>query len=301
MASLQRYWAFYQVAEAGSFSAAAERLYLSQPGLSAAVKQLERELGVSLFRRHARGVHLTAEGAALFGHLRQAYRAVDEGERLLGEMRRLQTGTVRVGASDALTRQYLLPVLSRFHATHPGVRLRVRNGTTSQIAEMVRDGRVDAGLVNLPLAVHGLRVLTGPITSDCFVAAPSRRDLAGGPVSLDRLAAEPLVLLDAGSVSRRHADQHFAAHGASLKPDIELGSLDLVAAFAQAGIAVGLVPEALAAPRVKVGTLIQVALDPPLPPRQVALLSPDGPPPSAALDAFLDTWGWEADGADTLD
>ena len=109
--NLELYKSFYYAAKSESLSKAAEVLYISQPALSRAIKQLEQALGCTLFFRTSKGVRLTPEGRLLFQHIEQAFNFINMGEQRIAETQALQTGEIRIGASDTLCKYYLIPYL----------------------------------------------------------------------------------------------------------------------------------------------------------------------------------------------
>src|SRR5690606_10561987 len=127
MINMELYRTFYWVAKEGNLSRAAERLFVTQPSVSHAIRQLEEQLGVNLLHRGPRGVTLTEEGQLLFDHVEQAFQALESAERMIGEQSRLLRGELRIGGSDSLIKHYLLPALSRFCSDYPGIHLVLAN------------------------------------------------------------------------------------------------------------------------------------------------------------------------------
>src|SRR5690606_21911692 len=117
-----------------------------------AIKQLETKLGGQLFFRMAKGVKLTREGEALFKYVEQAYHFLEAGERKIAEMHQLTEGEVRIGAGDTLCKHLLLPRLRQFHTNYPGIHVQVTNRTTFETLTLLKEGKIDFGLVNLPVA-----------------------------------------------------------------------------------------------------------------------------------------------------
>ncbi len=294
MTRYDRYSAFYHVAKAGSFSKAAQGLYMTQPALSHAVKKLEEELGCRLFIRLARGVSLTPEGQALFDHVGQAYAWIERGERMVSAMQTLSRGEIRIGSSETLCRHFLLPQLARFHQEHPLIALHVLNGTSRQTLEWLQQGRIDFGLVNLPLPDRGIQIDPGPSLHDCFVIGDSQKLLVESPLSLDQLSQLPIICLESGSVSRDHLDSFFRAHGLLLTPEIELGDLDLVIEFAKSGLGVGVAAQEFLMPELAQGSLHQLLTEPPMPSRSIGLIRSRHMDASLAAQAFIHQWHWES-------
>ena len=115
MNNLELYKTFYYVAKAGSITAAAQQLSLTQPAVSQSMKQLEAQLNVSLFQRTAKGIRLTKEGEILFPYAESCCESIRQGEQKLKELMNLDLGEIRIGASDMTLKYYLLPFLEQFH------------------------------------------------------------------------------------------------------------------------------------------------------------------------------------------
>ena len=118
--NLEYYKIFYYVGKYESITQAAEALAISQPAVSQAVKNLEKNLGSALFVRTSKGVRLTVEGKLLYSYVQRGYEYILLGERKFQEMQDLTKGEIRIGASDMTLQFYLLSYLERFHETYPG-------------------------------------------------------------------------------------------------------------------------------------------------------------------------------------
>ena len=132
MVNLEYYRIFYEVARAGSITAAAEKLCISQPAVSQTIRQLEEGLGSPLFVRASKGVRLRAEGEVLFSYVEKGIGSLLAGEEAFRSMVSLEQGEVKIGASDMTLRFYLLPYLEDFHAKYPSIRVQVTNGPTPE-------------------------------------------------------------------------------------------------------------------------------------------------------------------------
>ena len=237
--NLDLYRVFREVAKSGTISGAAERLYVSQSAVSQAIMQLEGRIGGRLFDRGARGVTLTAEGGVLFSHIDDALSHIENAQGKFAEMKQLQAGTIKIGASDTMCSLFLLPVLKRFNDAHPEIRISVANRTTRESIELLRRAAVDIAFVNLPLEHDAsLDVLPVKAIHDCFVAGEKYAHLAEGVMHLADLQNYPVLMLEKASNSRVALDAFLAARGVELRPAIELGSLALLSEFAKIGLGV---------------------------------------------------------------
>lgn len=145
---------FVAVAEEANFTHAAARLRLAQPALSSQIKDLEEELETTLFERNRSGVQLTRAGKAL---LVRARSILAEAATALLETRTaggVIAGTLNLGYPSGLNLSYLAPVVERFRRQHPKVEFDFCHLSTTQQARSLRDGRIDIGFVNLPVATE---------------------------------------------------------------------------------------------------------------------------------------------------
>ena len=118
-------------------------------------------------------------------------------------MKRLAGGEIRIGASDSLFKHLLLPHLDSFHAQYPEIRIQLSHGKTSDILQRLQEGQTDCGIVHLPVDEPQLEVKPIMTIQDTFVVGPSFRELANQPRSAEEIARTPLLLLSAGSSTRR--------------------------------------------------------------------------------------------------
>lgn len=193
-ANIQKYQAFVEVADAGSFTKAAETLAYSQSGISHMVSDLERDWGVALFERSRRGVVLTGDGARLLPEARalcESFRAL---EATVDEVRGLETGLIRIGVFPSVAAHWIPRIIKRFSADYPGIDYKLRVGDYTEIEEWIADGTVDCGFVLLPLRTDA-RLIARALEEDEFLAVlPRDHELAGsGVFPVERLAEFPLL------------------------------------------------------------------------------------------------------------
>ena len=171
------YRIFYYVAKCGNLSQAARELVNNQPNLTRSIKNLEAELGCTLFSRTNRGMKLTPEGERLYRHVKIAVEQLEAGEAELAQSRSLQAGTVFLAASEGALRCVLLPVLEAFRTQYPGVSLRISNHSTPQAIAALRETTADFAVVTTPV-LHAAAFQQTNIRQIQEVAGPYRH--AGG-------------------------------------------------------------------------------------------------------------------------
>nr|WP_170312276.1 LysR family transcriptional regulator [Paenibacillus sacheonensis] len=285
---MEWYRSFYWCAKTGSLSRAAEKLHITQPAVSHTIKQLEDILGGALFLRGARGVQLTAEGELLFHYVEQAFNFMEAGQKKLLEMHRLDYGEIRIGAGDSLCKHYLLPYLDRYHRLYPNIRIRVTNRTTTETLALLKEGAIDLGIVHLPTEDNKADIEVSQPQQDCLVGGPSYAHLAEQPLRLRDLFQFPLLMLEEGTSTRRYLDHYAANLGVTLIPELELGSMDLLADFAKHGLGLAFVVRDYYAGELESGRLIEIPLAEPIQPRGIGIATLHGVPSSAAAKRFLE-------------
>lgn len=281
------YRAFYWTAVKGSLSKAAEQLHITQPAISHTLKQLENQLGGQLFFRTPRGVELTKEGEVLFTHIEQAFRLMDIGEKKLAEMHNLDSGEMNIGASDTLCKHFLLPYLERFHLDYPNVRIRVTNRTTPETISLLKQGMIDFGIVNLPASDSKVTMKESLALQECLVGGAAYASLADRVFNLEDIARFPLLMLEPGGSIRGFLDRYASSNGITLKPEFELGSIDLVIQFVRSGFGLAFVAREYVSDELKSGKLFEIPLFPAIPKRHIGIATLNGIPLSSASKRFL--------------
>ncbi|MEV8455361.1 LysR family transcriptional regulator [Streptomyces sp. NPDC052095] len=238
---------FVAVAEERNFTRAAERVHISQSGVSAQIGRLERELGAELFDRSARTVTLTVAGKAALEHARAALAAAGAVGQAVGEVTGLIRGALTVGMVVGCTLTPLFDALAAFHEEHPGVELSLLEDRSDRLLDDVRTGAVDLALVGTASAAHeGLETLT--VISERLVAAvPAGHPLARRRrVALGDLMAHPIVCMPPGTGLRAVFDLACAAQG--LRPVIALqaSAAEALADLAARGLGVAVLSSSMA-------------------------------------------------------
>ncbi|MGH7308975.1 MAG: selenium metabolism-associated LysR family transcriptional regulator [Candidatus Rokuibacteriota bacterium] len=261
---LHRLEVFVKVAELGSFSRAAEALFLTQPTVSEHVRALEEGLGVQLLDRLGRGATPTPAGQLLLGYaqrilvlMREARQAVDRFQgRLLGEL--------VVGGSTIPGEYILPPLIGQFKAKYPDISISLRVGSSQQITEWVEAGRVEIGVVG---ARPSSRVLVArELMADqiVIVVPPEHAWARRRSVRLADIRTEPLVLRERGSGTRQALERALAEAGSDLsgfRVAGEMGSTQAVKQAVRAGIGVTLVSSLAVEDECRAGLLVRVRVE----------------------------------------
>jgi DNA-binding transcriptional LysR family regulator len=227
---LRRLEIFAKVAELGSFSRAAETLFLTQPTVSEHVRALEDELGVQLLDRLGRGATPTPAGQLLLAYARRMLTLSREAHQALERFQGRMSGELVVGGST-IPGEYVLPALvGQFKAKYPDISISLLIGSTRQVSDWLDEGRVEVGVVGARPAARTL---------------PPRELMARrGTITLADLQTEPMVVRERGSGSRdavEHALHEAGIAPATLRVVGEMGSTQAVKQAVRAGVGIALI------------------------------------------------------------
>ncbi|MET1074603.1 MAG: LysR substrate-binding domain-containing protein [Umezawaea sp.] len=237
---------FVAVAEERNFTRAAERVHISQSGVSAQIRQLERELGAELFDRSARTATLTVAGKAALEHARAALAAAGAVGQAVGDVADLIRGELTAGMVIGCTVTPLFEALATFHRAHPGVELSLLEDNSDRLVDGVRDGTTDVALVGTAANPDGLESWT-IISERLVVAVPPGHPLENTPVRLDDLTHHPLICMPPGTGLRTVFDLACEEHDAKPVIALQASAADAIADLAARGLGVAVLSESMAA------------------------------------------------------
>jgi DNA-binding transcriptional LysR family regulator len=288
--TLQQLRYFLAAVERGSVSGAAEACFVSQPSLSEQLRRLERALGVALFVRTNRGLVLTDAGRLLVPRAERAVAAARDAEEAVREAGAIVSGTVALGTFSTAHHHVLGGAVAEFRRRHPGVRLRIIGRNSAEIADAVRRGELEAGLVALPVDERGLVVGERVWTTEAVYVTADRERLRGEPRSIQQVAAAQLVLPEAlagdDDPTRRQLRERAADAGVRLDPVVEVESQAAALDLVVRGVGDSVATLALIGELGLDDRLAWVSLDPPLVER-FAFVTPRGAPTSPAMGALM--------------
>ncbi len=296
MVNLDLYRVFYTVARCGSLTKAADELYISQPAVSQAIKQLEAQLGTPLFNRMRKGMELTAQGGELvYKDVEKALKLLNGVEQKLAELHGTATGTLRIGASASIFQYILSGKIVEYRNLYPQVKIELISDVSPKIIEYLKNDRCDVGFVNMPVADDDEFQSREPIQilHDVFVVGKAYSHLCGRELSLSDIAEYPLLLMKEHTVARTSFETFCRSFGVKLSPSVEVDSWDFMKRLVTHGMGIGCIPREYALRRLADGLLFELDVQPTLPLRSIGMaLTNDGNPPFA-LRAFVDLFKQE--------
>jgi DNA-binding transcriptional LysR family regulator len=236
--TLQQLRYFLAAFDRGSFSAAADDLHMAQPSLSDQVRRLEDELGVRLFERVGRGLVPTEAAHALRPEAETTLAAADAAREAVAEVRELRGGQASFGAWSNAHHYGTTEMLVELRRRHPQLRLRLLGQNSSEVADEVRAGLIEVGMVALPVDDQGLDLRV--MFQDEVVYVSADADRLRGPITIERITACPLVLSDASwgvrDPIRRQLAELAQRSGVAVEPVVDVEAEEAALRLCAAGI-----------------------------------------------------------------
>ena len=238
------------VAEEASFTRAASRVHVAQPGVSAQVRRLESELGQQLLDRSGRSVRLTEVGSAVLPFARAALDAVANARLAVDDLAGLVRGQVTVGMVSGCALPVLAELLAGFHDRHPGVAIALVEDNSDRLVERLRDGRLDLALIGwaeqTPADIDSVVLVDEELVAVVAPGHPLADAGAGaGAITIRQLRDLPLVSLPRGTGVRAALDAACAAAGFTPRIVFEASALPMVVELADRGLGLAVVPASI--------------------------------------------------------
>ncbi|OEE67652.1 LysR family transcriptional regulator [Enterovibrio norvegicus FF-33] len=229
---------FVSVAEQKNFTRAARKLNIAQPALSIAIKKLETNIGLNLFDRNERQVHLTQEGQTLLPHAYRILRMVEDANTEMAELRGLQKGEVRVGVPGMLGSYFFPSILMGFKSKYPDLKLSVVEAGTQSIRQMLLDGELDIGVIHsqdVPAALDTTHLISSQMVAVTSADHPLAEQTS---MSFQAFFDEELVMFKKGYFHREFIDRICASHKITPNLSFETNLLAMILNIVRHGFAI---------------------------------------------------------------
>jgi DNA-binding transcriptional LysR family regulator len=243
------------IAETGSFTACGKKLNVSQSAISRQILLLEEELGEPLFLRVGRQVRMTPAAESLVQLGQRVFLDVRETLGSITDRTRELRGTLRLSGGMTVCLYVFPPLLKHLRRVHPHLDVRLTVALAGRSVQEIRGGRVDAGLLTLPVEENDLMTVPALREELLLIASPTHHLAKRRKVQARDLAGLPFVLFELGSATRKVIDNFFASQ--SVEPTIVMDTenVEIIKAMVKTGLGVGIVPYQAVAREVKAGQL----------------------------------------------
>ncbi|GAA3467586.1 LysR substrate-binding domain-containing protein [Nonomuraea roseola] len=240
--NLHRLWIFLQVVEQGGFSAAAQKLYMSQPSVSGQVHQLEKSLHATLLDRSGARVRATAEGEVLADYARRIFLLADEAVTAIEQVQGLIAGRITIAGTTTAGTYLLPPLLTRFVREHPGLEHSLQVGNGEQVQRWLLAGEVGLAVLAGEPSAPQLEVVA-MFGDQLVLIAASDHPLVGRPVDAAELARERFLLRESGSATRQLQEAELARWGLIEVPTSDIWGPETIKQAVSAGMGLCLISE----------------------------------------------------------
>lgn len=233
------YKIFLYLYEEKSISKTANRLYVSQPAISYSLKELENQLGYTLFYRNSKGIEPTQEANELYGYISTAFSILNDAEEHLKNLNDLNIGDIRIGVPSYVAMFYLSKYIVEFRKIFPGVKFELVSKTTESMVTMLEQRQID--LIIAPLPINSKKNVTKITLSKLTNCFAYNKELMKN-VSLKKpedLKEYPLVLPSKMSSIRVKLDEYLEAHNIKVNPVLESWPIDSMMEMVRRGVGIG--------------------------------------------------------------
>ncbi len=237
------YKIFLYLFEEKSISKTASKLYVSQPAISYSLKELENQLGYTLFYRNSKGIEPTIEAKELYNYISTAFNILNDAEEHIKNLNQLNTGCIRVGIPPYLGVFFLLDVMGKFRKEFPGIQFEIVCESTKTMLEMLETRKLDIVFDALPIdSKKDVKKVTLTKFRNCF--AYYKNEMSGVVVkNVEDLGKHSILLPGKNSSLRLKLDEYMESKNISISPVMESGSIDMMLDMIRKGLGIGYLPE----------------------------------------------------------
>ena len=298
-ANLNLYYIFYVVAECGNISAAAKKLFISQPAVSKSISKLEEEFPAPLLARSSKGVKLTETGEILYKQLETAFQSIRQGEEMIRNFAETGAGSLSIGVSTTLCKYVLMNYLKGFMAENPNIKLSISCQSTYETIAGLENGTLDIGLVGESDRFNNLSFKPFLTINDTFVASPEYlekvTDLASDKYKKEAselteneiMSSATFLMLNKNNVSRQYVDKYFVKNDFYIENQIEVTTMDLLIDFAKVGLGIACVIKEFVSDELRSGELLEFVMEDSIPHRRIGFIYAKNKPQNPAIEKFF--------------
>ena len=243
------------IADTGSFTAAGEKLHVSQSAISRQILLLEEELGEPVFHRIGRRIRITAAGESLLQLSHRVFRDLQETVSGISDKRESLSGTMRLVGGMTVCLYVFPALLAEVRRVHPHLDLKVTVGSAERSIAMLRSGLGDLGMITLPVEATDLvsvPVLEEELLLITYPAHPLAKKKSIAPADLDK---QDFVLFETGSITRRLVESFFTRERVEPEIIMETENVEIIKAMVRSGLGISIIPSVAAATEVRTGQL----------------------------------------------
>jgi len=276
------YKIFYYVASNESISKGAEKLLISQPAVTQAIKNLEFQLNTTLFIRTKKGVVLTEEGKELYSYIKEGMNYFMNGTNKILQLKNLETGIIKIGASTSITENYLMKYINKFHKKYPNIEIKIMNNLTDVLMQELRNGNIDIVICGESFK-NNKDLIFKSIENIEYIFVSSQKIELNINEILDRI-----IIQSEPSVARCVFDSFIKENNLNYKINMEVVSHRLVTEFVKNGLGFGFVVKQYVMDDLKNGNLFELNTNLDIPKRKIGYVIKENTIPTSAVKELIE-------------
>jgi len=252
--------AFYFAAKHENFTTAAQKLYITQPAVTAQIKLLEGACNLKLFKKRGRKVYLSDEGKILYPYVRKIFQQEKEIESVIDEMRELKRGILRLGTTKTYARYFMPLLITRFRETYPDIKIHLDEGSSQDMTRSLLDFQNEIAII--AKSEDHPDVYFFPFSEEeiVLITAPNHPLAGKTSVPFDEISKEPIIMKENGSGTRRLVNELFARHQCAPDMLMETSNTEFIKQLVQRGDGISFLVKEAVSMELKEGRLAAVSL-----------------------------------------
>lgn len=284
--NFELYKMFFEVANCRSISKGAEKLAISQPAVTQAIKTLENELGGKLFIRTPKGVVLTNEGKELYTYIKEGMNYFINGTNKFMSLKKLDYGVLNIGSTTTISENYLMIYLKKFHEIYPNIVINITNDLTDNLLKGLRNGNLDIVVIAIPkYNLKDFKVTYLTELKDIFVGCEKYKNKVYN--GFTELFKEDILLQKKPSVTRNNFDDYLRENNLRCEPKMEVVSHNLLTKLVEGNFGIGLVTKEFVIDKLN-KTLFELNTGVDIPKRKLGFVIKDDTYPSFTTSKFIE-------------
>ncbi|BEP28404.1 LysR family transcriptional regulator [Helicovermis profundi] len=282
------YKVFYYASKFMNYTKAGESLFVSQSSVSQSIKNLEKALGVELFYRSGKSMAHTEEGKILYEYVKKALQLFEYGEKAIIDMNSLERGNINIGASDTVSRYYLMDYIRKFYKDYPNIKISINNRPSLISKTLVEKGELDFAVINIDPSIVYKNLNVKKIKSIKNLIVVSKDFMENKIINSGNLFEHTIISLEEKSTTRKIFDNYFKEKKIDFKPQLEFGSVDIIIEMVKMGVGLGFVNSMAVEKELSSGDLVEVKLNMNLPSIDIGIIYNENIPLSKASKKFIE-------------
>lgn len=271
---IELYKIFYNVAKFGNITKASQALFISQPAVTMSIKKLELELGTDLFIRTRKGVTLTRTGEVLYEYISRAMQNIQNGENQIANLKKLESGSIKIGIGRTLAKYFLIGHLKQFHKLYPNIVIDIDTSMSESALQKLEDRDLDmAVIIGEPSEFKNLNIEYMEDMEYIVVGNYEYYSKIGSEIKVSEINSYPLILQSKKSSSRLFLDKVMAENNVKLNSSMELTSYSLVIELVKIGMGIGFVSKSYVKKELENNELYEINLIPKIKEQKIMVLT----------------------------